>query len=99
MGRWIRPLLSFVVCLQIGGCLLSGSYSNDGFAAFGSGPSYGGRAAVLPAIPPYGGSPLIQSMPTGGFFGGSGFSVSGGGFGGGFSAIGAQQGSINLTGP
>jgi hypothetical protein len=52
----------------------------------------------LAAIPRYGGTPLIQTVPSGGFFGGSRFAV-GGTLGGSLSAVGAQQGSIGLGSP
>ena len=101
MRRCMRTLVSLAICLQIGGCLVSGSYSDRGFASFGAGGTSGagGGGGGSPALPPYGGTPLIQTAPSGGFFGGSGFTIGGSAFGGGFSTIGAQQGSIVPTGP
>ncbi|MFQ5806966.1 MAG: hypothetical protein ACE5I3_11005 [Phycisphaerae bacterium] len=93
MRRWIRMLVPFALCLQVGGCVISVSSGDGGPATFA-----GAGSGVLPAIPPVGGASLIQTVPGGGFFGGSGFTI-GGTFGGGFTAVGAQQGSINLTSP
>jgi len=86
LRRWIRTLVSLALCFQVGACVMAGSYEDAG-------------AGILPAIPPYGGAPLIQTAPTGGFLGGSGFTIGGSVFGGGFTAVGGQQGSINLTSP
>ncbi len=100
MRRCVRTLVSLAICLQIGGCLVSGSYGNGWFATSGARGAFGagGGTGVLPALPPYGGGSLIQTAPTGGFFGGSGFTI-GGTFGSGFSPVVVQQGSINLTSP
>lgn len=86
MRRCIRTLVSLALCFQVGACVVGGSYEDGG-------------AGILPAVPPVGGASLIQTAPTGGFLGGSGFTIGGSAFGGGFSAVGVQQGSINLTSP
>jgi hypothetical protein len=100
LRRCVRMLVMLATCLQIGGCLVGGSYGNGWLATSGAGGASGagGGGGVLPAIPPYGGGSLIQTVPTGGFFGGSGFAV-GGTFGSGFSPVVVQQGSFGLGSP
>lgn len=87
MRRVIRMFVSAVICFQVGGCVVGGSFSSGGRVIGG----YSGGATILPATPSFGTPFASATGSTGvGQFGSSGFNN--------FTPGSFQQNSLNLPG-
>jgi hypothetical protein len=105
MRRFVRTLFSLAVCYQVGGCVISGSYSSGDFAATfdaGGGTLSGlgwmsgsGGTGRAPSVPNFG-VPLAPSIGGSPASAGGTWGMAGGG-GNDFSAISFQQNSLGLV--